>query len=158
MRSPFRSPRFGPRPSSIKTRIKTSFLMTFCARPDVRDHLPLKQGLRLSTVESSLFYRYVRDHLPLKQGLRRECLIELPVLEGPRPSSIKTRIKTYIKCRIEFFLGPRPSSIKTRIKTLQDYEKLLILIRDHLPLKQGLRREGRKFDSFMLVLSETIFH
>ena len=38
---------------------------------NVRDHLPLKQGLRrLETHNIRSFFLRVRDHLPLKQGLR----------------------------------------------------------------------------------------
>ena len=36
----------------------------------VRDHLPLKQGLRLIILRVINSFT-VRDHLPLKQGLRR---------------------------------------------------------------------------------------
>ena len=39
----------------------------------------------------------VRDHIPLKQGLRRiRSQHTLATLERPRPYSIKTRIKTSI--------------------------------------------------------------
>ena len=37
----------------------------------VRDHLPLKQGLRLDGIVILVeVFVVVRDHLPLKQGLR----------------------------------------------------------------------------------------
>ena len=41
----------------------------------VRDHLPLKQGLRLVLPLYTAKVAVVRDHLPLKQGLRREFFI-----------------------------------------------------------------------------------
>ena len=68
-----RSTAFGPpRASSIKTRIKTLFKSFIASlRDSLREHLPLKQGLRLCL----LFNRHnivvkLREHLPLKQGLR----------------------------------------------------------------------------------------
>ena len=36
----------------------------------VRDHIPLKQGLRRSNIAINVFSERVRDHIPLKQGLR----------------------------------------------------------------------------------------
>ena len=36
----------------------------------VRDHLPLKQGLRLAIYDVCAEHQKVRDHLPLKQELR----------------------------------------------------------------------------------------
>ena len=111
---------------------------------EVRDHLPLKQGLRPVSFWGFWSVGFVRDHLPLKQGLRRYLPLDLLNLKiSQRPSSIKTRIKTQT---IVFCIGfchrcQRPSSIKTRIKTIF---VLLIhfvdnIVRDHLPLKQGLR-------------------
>ncbi len=38
----------------------------------VRDHIPLKQGLRHISVEDRQISGEVRDHIPLKQGLRRK--------------------------------------------------------------------------------------
>ena len=68
----------------------------------VRDHIPLKEGLRHFTEENLLLNRAaVRDHIPLKEGLRRS-----------------------LQSRIVFFLGPRPYSIKRRIKTVQLYTLL----------------------------------
>ena len=62
-----------PRPYSIKTRIKT-FPASGSPRLypfPVRDHIPLKQGLRLNPVFLNTPSRIVRDHIPLKQGLRQ---------------------------------------------------------------------------------------
>ena len=59
------------RPYSIRTRIKTP-----AGQPelrhlqDVRDHIPLEQGLRPCSHKSCINRIYVRDHIPLEQGLR----------------------------------------------------------------------------------------
>ncbi len=37
----------------------------------LRDHVPLKQGLRLNDVLECAPLTTLRDHVPLKQGLRR---------------------------------------------------------------------------------------
>ena len=37
---------------------------------NVRDHIPLEQGLRHSADVLSRSVQYVRDHIPLEQGLR----------------------------------------------------------------------------------------
>ena len=62
----------------------------------VADHIPLKQGLRLTWIANDLCISKVADHIPLKQGLR---LISIPnrndfFILSRRPYSIKTRIKT----------------------------------------------------------------
>ena len=60
-----------PRPSSIKTRIKTvCHVYLFHHIGKVRDHLPLKQGLRPVGDAAEHLIFDVRDHLPLKQELR----------------------------------------------------------------------------------------
>ena len=65
----------------------------------VRDHIPLKQGLRLQTsicIEHT--DKVVRDHIPLKQGLRQREQWSINVIDvRPRPYSIRTRIKTRIR-------------------------------------------------------------
>ena len=38
---------------------------------EVRDHIPLEQGLRLNEGRIDGFGFKVRDHIPLEQGLRR---------------------------------------------------------------------------------------
>ena len=65
----------------------------------------------------------------------------MSVWRRTRPSSIKTRIKTLHSRGLLRNSRTRPSSIKTRIKTAYSYPKRRIVVRDHLPLKQGLRRE-----------------
>ena len=41
----------------------------------VRDHIPLKEGLRhLSSSTILISSLYVRDHIPLKEGLRQELV------------------------------------------------------------------------------------
>ena len=111
----------------------------------VRDHLPLKQGLR--PTNNSCYKRFilrkVRDHLPLKQGLRQESKDweelesivrdHLPLKQGLRPK---------LRDRSGQNTSPRPSSIKTRIKTRGRAYTFwrLTQVRDHLPLKQGLRQ------------------
>ena len=109
----------------------------------------------------------VRDHIPLEQGLRRVCPCSLKAtIEGQRPYSIRTRIKTHtmqqnternlcqrpysIRTRIKTRLPrasrsqtqrQRPYSIRTRIKTIALlYSRLAARsVRDHIPLEQGLR-------------------
>ena len=66
------------------------------------------------------FIIVLRDHPPLKQGLRLLFVYDLEKHNStPRPSSTKTRIKTrLLPSTIQVILGsPRPSSTKTRIKT-----------------------------------------
>ena len=59
------------RPSSTQTRIKTGVTVFNMRIQAVRDHLPLKQGLRhCNSYLHALHEKLVRDHLPLKQGLR----------------------------------------------------------------------------------------
>ena len=87
----------------------------------LREYLPLKQGLRLYILVLRLVSNsHVRDHLPLKQGLRQvvSCLHGEVLLLAQRPSSTKTRIKTSTKNGVgtEVF-RQRPSSTKTRIET-----------------------------------------
>ena len=100
----------------------------------VRDHLPLKQGLRFGIAPHFGIATYCQGHLPLKQGLRR-------------------RLKRYIKFAIH---SQRPSSIQTRIKTipLSPYQFHKVSVRDHLPFKQGLRlsiRSSRMSSSSLTV-------
>ena len=60
----------GQRLSSITTRIKTTLSKSRRIKVEVRDYLPLQQGLRRpeDSIEESTFH--VRDYLPLQQGLR----------------------------------------------------------------------------------------
>ena len=57
---------------SIKTRIKTQHAYDQIYQlPCLREHIPLKQGLRLSISALALIlFRTLREHIPLKQGLR----------------------------------------------------------------------------------------
>ncbi len=90
--------------------------------------------------------KLVRDHIPLKQGLRRRHHFLTPALNScPRPYSIKTRIKTKVILHKGLLItGPRPYSIKTRIKTPPPYAitQGIPRLRDHIPLKQGLRQRN----------------
>ena len=87
---------FTQRVSSIKTRIKTKNKIMIVNRCNLREYLPLKQGLRLSFTEFAI------------------------IVKSQRVSSIKTRIKTAIfVTNYENQNSQRVSSIKTRIKTLR---------------------------------------
>ena len=79
-------------------------------RGQVRDHIPLEQGLRLGRLDCDSCHESVRDHIPLEQGLRR-CQ------SRQRPYSIRTRIKTR---------GAALTWLRSGV-------------RDHIPLEQGLR-------------------
>ena len=59
-----------------------------------------------------------------------------------RPYSIRTRIKTHLIWRVEYEqVCQRPYSIRTRIKTRTiKISTVAFLVRDHIPLEQGLRR------------------
>ena len=59
------------RASSTKTRIKTNvrIFMVFVFN-NLREHHPLKQGLRPSCVGIQPACKVLREHHPLKQGLR----------------------------------------------------------------------------------------
>ncbi len=98
--------------SSTTTRIKTSEIdFTIINILEVRDYLPLQQGLRqflecLTVVRHST----VRDYLPLQQGLRQNIFIPmdnlfirvrdyLPLQQGLRPSS--AFLRRYMRCGSE---------------------------------------------------------
>ena len=102
----------------------------------------------------------VRDHIPLEQGLRLPTpKIVIQRFGCQRPYSIRTRIKTK-KCKV-IHTDPRcqrPYSIRTRIKTyLLTTALRKRLVRDHIPLEQGLRLD-HKSDATEKLESETIFH
>ena len=83
------------RPYSIRTRIKTG------------------EGRLYAVMEQQ-----VRDHIPLEQGLRQPKLMWHPFDAGQRPYSIRTRIKTPSRQQSESYSDrQRPYSIRTRIKT-----------------------------------------
>ena len=56
---------------SIRTRIKTyvRIFVGSCTK-NVREHIPLEQGLRLFTKNQYRARTGVREHIPLEQGLR----------------------------------------------------------------------------------------
>ena len=86
----------------------------------------------------------VRDHIPLEQGLRLILLFFgwIPVIRQ-RPYSIRTRIKTMARdvSSRNPISGQRPYSIRTRIKTYCRFNPYTVFpfVRDHIPLEQGLR-------------------
>ena len=83
------------RPYSIRTRIKTNQrLLTDGVAAQVRDHIPLEQGLRPMYEAIDDYIGTVRDHIPLEQGLRRSSAAFMSSASGQRPYSIRTRIKT----------------------------------------------------------------
>ena len=86
---------------------------------NVRDHIPLEQGLRLNINSYDEFVKFVRDHIPLEQGLRLDTLNKkldgtgvrdhIPLEQGLRPRS-SAMASSDQPCQ-------RPYSIRTRIKT-----------------------------------------
>ncbi len=82
----FGIPAYPQRPSSTTTRIKTSDRLTVGIPPgELRDHLPLQQGLRLQSI----------------------CLDQIHWSSAQRPSSTTTRIKTSLKRMVpgDFFFS-----------------------------------------------------
>ena len=86
---------------------------------------------------------FLREQLPLKQGLRQINSISIAYLKiAQRTTSTKTRIKTSPYASKGLPVHPqRTTSTKTRIKThISDYcLPLSKMLREQLPLKQGLR-------------------
>ena len=123
---------------SIKTRIKTTFLVSAARTISMlREHIPLKQGLRQIIRTRKANIRYLREHIPLKQGLR------------PR----------MFKCVSSVLISQRAYSIKTRIKTHLDLAaKAVRPLREHIPLKQGLRHSTSSKTGNKAFFSESIFH
>ena len=63
------------RPYSIRTRIKTQLIgINGITIDNVRDHIPLEQGLRPAQKKAGRSAGFVRDHIPLEQGLRQSEL------------------------------------------------------------------------------------
>ena len=151
---------FCQRPYSIRTRIKTVILIPEYMRVGVRDHIPLEQGLRLQRKKGNSCPDRVRDHIPLEQGLRPMVIVCCDTLPGQRPYSIRTRIKTVSSAPLCSLLsGQRPYSIRTRIKTAEPVLlRLGLLVRDHIPLEQGLRLPVSEVAGHDSCVSETIFH
>ena len=62
---------------------------------DLREHIPLQQGLRQHLVDAVQVLELLREHIPLQQGLRLDSLYEiLEIKRTQRAYSITTRIKT----------------------------------------------------------------
>ena len=106
-----------PRVCSTKTRIKT-FSKSSLSRGNLREYVPLKQGLRQVYGSALVRGEVLREYVPLKQGLRLFNIRPQNFYCPPRVCSTKTRIKTWNK----FFHkrkenAPRVCSTKTRIKT-----------------------------------------
>ena len=86
-------------------------------------------------------YSQVRDHIPLEQGLRLCAVDRYLADEGQRPYSIRTRIKTFnqqicwftfgVRDHIPLEQGLRHSPDNVAPKDAD--------VRDHIPLEQGLR-------------------
>ena len=77
------------------------------------------------------------------------------------PYSIRTRIKTAPTAYVEpTTVGQRPYSIRTRIKTYKVIPSPIIIlyVRDHIPLEQGLRLDVLDSLDRLSNRSETIFH
>ena len=73
-------------------RYETSFLTTIYT---LREYVPLKQGLRLAIPPRLEGGASLREYVPLKQGLRRFFIVfNLSMRLSPRVCSTKTRIKT----------------------------------------------------------------
>ena len=95
----------------------------------LKDHLPLKQGLRpilktdnkLRRLGEGYFLNFVclKDHLPLKQGLRLLSAVKahiLTLLKDHLPLKQGLRLINSFIIKL-FLITQRPSSSKTRIKT-----------------------------------------
>ena len=67
---------------------------------NLREYLPLEQGLRPTMLNNEINTKFLREYLPLEQGLRRYKCLQIRVsVATQRVSSIRTRIKT--TCSIE---------------------------------------------------------
>ena len=130
---------------SIKTRIKTSTAMPLQKVAATQRAYSIKTRIKTYLLDSrSAKATILREHIPLKQGLRPTRVRAINrLLSTQRAYSIKTRIKTNLKCgwNLSRNWTQRAYSIKTRIKTCKSihYFPLIVLLREHIPLKQGLR-------------------
>ena len=87
--------------------------------PLIKEHIPLKQGLRRLIFFPAYENDSIKEHIPLKQGLRQTTLSSAtPSWSDKRTYSTKTRIKTKPSCPVSAFCH---------------------WIKEHIPLKQGLR-------------------
>ena len=75
-------------------------------------------------------------------------------MDSQRPYSIRTRIKTraHSLVRSQGLVSQRPYSIRTRIKTVlpRHRRRMPRLVRDHIPLEQGLRRASSSASALLL--------
>ena len=133
------------RPSSIKTRIKTLARLSLW-NALVRGQRPSSIKTRIKTQPAALKFTWkpVRDHLPLKQGLRLKYFSLCIFYAGQRPSSIKTRIKTTSgwnlqASSLQAVRDHLPLKQGLRLNPVRASTRCRWLVRDHLPLKQGLR-------------------
>ena len=98
----------------------------------------------------------IRDLIPLKQGLRlNTARCRNYIVFDQRPYTIKTRIKTFTAIVVSSTsCNQRPYTIKTRIKTQasQFLTEFSRIIRDLIPLKQGLRLHFYSFYLFIELL------
>ena len=119
----------------------------------VREHIPLEQGLRPDYSLLVPTFQFVREHIPLEQGLRLCEWFSFALLSsGQRAYSIRTRIKTYVEHVLEKKqVGQRAYSIRTRIKTANAVLSLnaaSLFVREHIPLEQGLRHLFNPLSSY----------
>ena len=125
--------------SSIRTRIKTATIAVFCCNSHI-----------------------LRNYLPLEQGLRRiNFFLCFSCCFAQKLSSIRTRIKTFNCCfHCYCVLTQKLSSIRTRIKTFSSSVTSIpfLILRNYLPLEQGLRPLLIPLIVLILIVSETIFH
>ena len=83
-----------------------------------------------------------------------------PYLETQKPFSSKTRIKTTVKIALlPEYLAQKPFSSKTRIKTKSSLtaELLIFHLKNHFPVKQGLRLFNQIPVALKSSISKTIF-
>ena len=144
---------------SIRTRIKTQHTAAIGYFHNIREHIPLEQGLRHYSSGNTEITESIREHIPLEQGLRLIAPNAIvTILFNQRAYSIRTRIKTHLRLpRKRFDVNQRAYSIRTRIKTRWFGSSCSqTSIREHIPLEQGLRQSW--FNLLITTLSESIFH
>ena len=121
--------RVSQRAYSIRTRIKTEDLgKAGLNHWDVREHIPLEQGLRLSLATSTTVAISVREHIPLEQGLRHELSTEKDVSDFVRehiPLEQGLRLTAFLVCCLKYSCQ-RAYSIRTRIKTFVGTGRYLV--------------------------------
>ena len=151
-----------PRVCSTKTRIKTHphdvFWWRWC---NLREYVPLKQGLRQGILKVIISNMGLREYVPLKQGLRprmkdssnfHQCKLReyVPLKQGLR------RIG-YLPCH-EIHGLREYVPLKQGLRLLHIYStKWTYLLREYVPLKQGLRRAKTAVLGLSFI-SESMFH